>query len=141
MNGLSYLLLKRDYVRDAAVDRISETSLSLETDWNDCVCSFVLGNMLEEFRNVACSENLVNRREVRRSLLGVKIGGEYAAGDALTSQELARTARSSSTAAARASATAHLPITYPLFVFKGGSLLVNSWLGFWDIYGAIFHPD
>lgn len=75
--------------------------------------------MLEEFRNVACSENLVNRREVRRSLLGVEIGREYAAGNALTSQELARTARSSSTAAARASATAHLPITDPLFVFKG----------------------
>lgn len=69
----------------------------------------MLGNMLEEFGDVARSEHLVNRREVRRSLLGVKVRREDAASDTLPSQELARAARPSSTAAARVSATAHLP--------------------------------
>ena len=32
MIGLNNLLLKRDDVRDAAVDRVSETSLSFEAD-------------------------------------------------------------------------------------------------------------
>lgn len=68
----------------------------------------MLGNMVEEFGDVARSEHLVNRREVRRSLLGVKVRREDTASDALPSQELARAARSSSTAAARVSATAHL---------------------------------
>ena len=109
MEKLNYLLLKRDDVGDAAVDRVSETRLSLETDWNDSVCPFMLGNMVEEFWNVARSEHLMNRRKVRRSLIGVEIGCEYAAGNALPSQELTGATRSTSTAAARASATAHLP--------------------------------
>lgn len=32
MEKLNYMLLKRDDVGDAAVDRVSETRLSLETD-------------------------------------------------------------------------------------------------------------
>lgn len=130
-------MLKRDDVRDAAINRVSETSLSFETDWNDGVWPFMLGNMVEEFGDVARSEHLVNSREVRRSLLGVKVRSEDTASDALPSQELARAARSSSTAAARVSATAHLLFPYhtnPFYFFF--LLLANWWLGFWDTYGV-----
>jgi len=77
--------------------------------------------MVEEFGDVARSEHLVNRREVRRSLLGVKVRSEDAASDTLPSQELARAARSSSStaAAARVSATAHLPfLPHKSFLFS-----------------------
>lgn len=95
----------------------------------------MLGNLVEEFRDVARSKHPVNRREVGRSLFGVEVGREYAAGDALPSQELARAARSASsstasTAASRVSATAHLPISCSFSSFfnvrEGSYLLIRD---------------
>jgi hypothetical protein len=55
----------------------------------------------------------VHRREVRRPMLRVEVGGEDAAGHAPAPQELARPARPSTAAATARRAAHHSPRKWP----------------------------
>ena len=63
---------------DAAIDGVSEPSLSLVANSDDGVEPFVDGNMAEQLGNVAGSEHLVDRRKVGCALLRIKIRCKYA---------------------------------------------------------------
>lgn len=65
-------------MRDATINRITETSLSFIADGDYGIETFVSWDVEEEFRDVACAEHLVHGREVGGTLLGIKVWCKYA---------------------------------------------------------------
>lgn len=96
---IHHLLLKSKDVSNAAINRISKPSLSLETYGDHRIESFVNWDMKKQLRYIACTENLMNRCEMGCTLLRVEIRCEYTTRHTFPPQKLASTTRPSSTAA------------------------------------------
>lgn len=131
------LLLKGEDVRDAAVDGVAEARLGLEADGDHRIEALVRGDVKQQLRNVACTEDLVHGRKVRRALVRVEVGSEDTAAHALSTQKLARAARpatatnsgttaaasDASTAACTSSTHATLRVRFSVFFSLSLSLL------------------
>lgn len=101
-----YLLLEGEDVSDASINGITKASLCLVADGDDGVKTLVSGDVEQQLGDVAGTENLVHRREVRRALLRVKVGREDAPCHALTPQKLAGPARASSSSSSSPTSSA-----------------------------------
>lgn len=86
-----YLMLKRENVCDATIDRISNPSLSLVSNGDNGLSPVLYREMNQKLRDVAGPEHLVYSRELRSPLLRAEVRGEYAVRGTLPPQELACT--------------------------------------------------
>lgn len=80
-------------MRNTAIDRIPNPSLSLISDRDHGLAPLVQRHVQQQLGRVAGPEHLVNGGEARRAVLVAEVGSENAVGGALPPQELASAAR------------------------------------------------
>lgn len=88
----TYLLLKCEYMRNAAIDRVLNPGLSFVGDGHSSLTTVRQGEIGEEFGDIASTKHLVNCSKMGCTLLMAEVRCKHTPSNALPPQELARSA-------------------------------------------------
>ncbi|KAL4567155.1 hypothetical protein LXL04_022729 [Taraxacum kok-saghyz] len=125
----SNLLLKSKDVRDTAIDGIFKSRLSFITNGDHRLMPSLYRKMKQEFRDITSSKHFMHGGEMGCTLIGIEIWCKYTPCNTFPPQELASSARPTTTTSTTATADFDPPIAFSFESYviptKDDSILID----------------